>query len=284
LIGEGAHGKIEQAATKTIGFNGDQPSGATCLKFGELKVWLTHCEHREKRRSGNGVRNGVLVRLRLFNGRDHGEVKLGIIGSGKVGSALGIWAARRGAKVGFTSKHDGSARMAEARAGHGSQALEIGALVDVSEVILLTLPFSEIESALAPVRERLAGKILVDVTNPIAKDHRDLTVGHTDSGAERIARAFPMAQVVKAFNATFAEVYAAEKTELNGTKLTIFFAGDEGAAKVRVRELIELLGFDAVDAGPLSNSRFLEPLSLLNIHLGRVLGMGTDIGFSLARG
>jgi 8-hydroxy-5-deazaflavin:NADPH oxidoreductase len=219
----------------------------------------------------------------LFSAKDHGEVKLGIIGSGKVGSALGVWAVRRGAEVGFTSKHHSSARLAVTRAGHGSQALEIGALVEVSEVILLTLPFSEIESALAPVRERITGKILVDVTNPITKDHRDLTIGHTDSGAERIARAFPMARVVKAFNATFAEIYVAEKTELNGIKLTIFFAGDDSASKAQVRELIELLGFDAVDAGPLSNSRFLEPLSLLNIHLGRVLGMGDDIGFSLAR-
>ena len=92
-----------------------------------------------------------------------------------------------------------------------------------------------------------------------------------------------MAQVVKAFNATFAEIYAAEKTELNSKQLTIFFAGDERASKTSVRKLIELLGFDAVDAGPLSNSRFLEPLSLLNIHLGRVLGMSTEIGFSLAR-
>ncbi len=83
-----------------------------------------------------------------------------------------------------------------------------------------------------------------------------------------------MAQVVKAFNATFAEIYAAEKTELHGKQLTIFFAGDDGAAKARVRKLIELLGYDAVDAGRLSDSRFLEPLSLLNIHLGRVLGMG----------
>jgi predicted dinucleotide-binding enzyme len=210
-------------------------------------------------------------------------VKLGIIGSGKVGSALGAWAARRGVEVGFTSKHDSSAREAAERAGHGSQLLEIGALVDVSEIILLTLPFSEIESALAPVRDRLSGKTLVDVTNPITKDHRDLIIGHTDSGAEWIARAFPMAQVVKAFNATFAEIYAAEKTELHGKQLTIFYAGDDRASKANVRELIKLLGFDAVDAGPLSNSRFLEPLSLLNIHLGRVLGMGTEIGFSLAR-
>ncbi len=85
---------------------------------------------------------------RLLGGKEHSDVKLGIIGSGKVGSALGVWAARRGAEVDFTSKHESSARKAAEHAGHGSHSLEMGALVDVSETILLTLPFSEIDSAL----------------------------------------------------------------------------------------------------------------------------------------
>jgi hypothetical protein len=103
------------------------------------------------------------------------------------------------------------------------------------------------------------------------------------SGGEEIARQFPSATVVKAFNAIFAEVYAAQNTQIGGRAVTVFFAGDDPQAKAGVRELIMTLGFDAVDAGLLANARYLEPLSLLNIHLGKVLGFGTQIGFSLLR-
>lgn len=65
--------------------------------------------------------------------------------------------------------------------------------------------------------------------------------------------------------------------------MTIFYAGDDLPSKERVRSLITDLGFDAIDAGPLRSARYLEPLSLLNIHLGPVLGYGTRIGFSLLR-
>ena len=126
--------------------------------------------------------------------------------------------------------------------------------------------------------------LAVNVTNPITPDHRALTIGHTDSGGEEIARQFPSANVVKAFNAIFAEVYAAQNTQIGGRAVTVFFAGDDPQAKCwHVRELIMTLGFDAVDAGLLANARYLEPLSLLNIHLGKVLGFGTQIGFSLLR-
>lgn len=210
-------------------------------------------------------------------------MKLGIIGSGKVGGALGIWAAKEGFDVAFTSRTASHAQEAARKAGHGARALEPGQLVRESDVLLLTLPFTEVMKTLEPLREQLAGKTLVDVTNPITPDHRALTLGHTTSGAEEIARHFPQAKVVKAFNAVFAEVYAAQAARIDGRAVTIFVAGDDDSSKQQVRELITRLGFDAVDAGPLVSSRYLEPLSLLNIHLGRVLGFGTHIGVSLLR-
>jgi len=209
---------------------------------------------------------------------------IGIIGSGKVGSALGAWAAAYKFKVMFAARHYTSAHEAACNAGYMAQAADISTLVDNSDLLLLTLPFSEVENALAPVRDQLRSpKILVDVTTPLTEDHQHLKMGYTDSGAESIARLFPNIPVVKAFNATFAEIYAAKKALINGCRLTVFYAGDDTIAKEPVKHLIETLGFDAVDAGPLQNARLLEPLSLLNIHLGRVLGMGTSIGFSLAR-
>ena len=210
-------------------------------------------------------------------------MQIGIVGSGKVGRALGAWFAKAGYPTLFASRNEIHAMEAAQLAGYGAKSATITALVREADIILLTLPFGEIGNALETAHEQLAGKTLVDVTNPISSDHRSLTIGHLHSGAEEIARQFPAANVVKAFNAVFAEVYAAQTAQIDGRAVTIFFAGDSPRAKANVREIIAGLGFDAVDAGPLTNSRYLEPLSLLNIHLGRVLGFGTEIGFSLLR-
>jgi len=209
-----------------------------------------------------------------------------VIGCGKVGRALGGWLATRGHRVWFSSRNPESARSAAREAGDRAVASELAAAIDACELVLLTLPFEAAISALEPARGPLNGKVLIDVTNPITADHRALKIGHTTSGAEQIARAFPEARVVKAFNAVFAEVYAARTPELKFARqpISIFYAGDDASAKARVAGLIGSLGFDAVDSGPLENARYLEPLSLLNIHLGRVLGNGTAIGFALTRG
>jgi predicted dinucleotide-binding enzyme len=210
-------------------------------------------------------------------------MQIGIIGSGKVGRALGAWFAKTGFPPLFASRNQTHAMEAAQMAGYGAKIATTTTLVKECEVILLALPFDEIGNALEPAREHLAGKTLVDATNPISPDHRALVIGHMHSGAEEIASKFPTAKVVKAFNAVFAEVYAGQKAQIDGRAITIFFAGDNSHAKATVREMITKLGFDAVDAGPLANSRYLEPVSLLNIHLGRVLGFGTEMGFSLLR-
>ena len=211
-------------------------------------------------------------------------MNIGIVGSGKVGRALGTWAACLDNKVMFTSKTSAHAIEAAKQAGHNAEAVEFPQLIENSDLILLTLPYGEIKKALEPVREGLEGKILIDVSNPITPDHLDLTIGHRDSGAETIARENPRALIVKAFNAVFAEVYQSQKPQRDGHKISILYCGDDSKAKSRVRDLISQYGFDPVDAGPLKNARYLEPMSLMNIHLGRALGFGTNIGFALLRG
>jgi 8-hydroxy-5-deazaflavin:NADPH oxidoreductase len=160
-------------------------------------------------------------------------MNLGIIGSGKVGGALGAWAARVGFNVAFTSKTEAHAVRAAESAGHCARALDITTLIEASDLasdlLLLTLPFGEIKNALGSSVEHIHAETLVDVTNPITSDHRDLTIGHSDSGAEAIARHFPMSNVVKAFNAVFAEVYASQISQISGHAITIFYAGDESA-------------------------------------------------------
>jgi predicted dinucleotide-binding enzyme len=210
-------------------------------------------------------------------------MRLGIIGSGKAGSALGAWAAKSGYAVIFSARNEGHARDAAKHAGNGAKELPLRDLVEEAEMVLLTLPFAEVKKALTPVRQHLARKIVVDVTNPITPDHKSLLIGHTTSGAEEIAKLLDESYVVKAFNADFAEVYAGQDPRIDEQTITIFFAGYDTDAKNKVGELISRLGFDPVDTGPLQNPRYLEPLSLLNIHLGRVLGFGTHIAFALLR-
>jgi hypothetical protein len=210
-------------------------------------------------------------------------VNIGLIGSGKVGKALGAWIAKCGFPVAFASRKKEDARAAASAAAPRARALDIRSVVRESDLILLTLPYEEIVGALKPVEHGLEDKILVDVSNPVSKDRSSLIVGQSTAGAEEISSHFPMARTVKAFNTVFAEVYAKQQPQINDHPISIFFAGDDTDAKSSVRELIERMGFDAVDAGPLRNARCLEPLSLLNIQLGRKLGLGTNIGFRLLR-
>jgi hypothetical protein len=79
---------------------------------------------------------------------------------------------------------------------------------------------------------------------------------------------------VKAFNTIFAQVLG---TAPDRTRAQVLYAGDDAGAKAAVRALIESAGFEAVDAGPLTNARLLEPLGMLNIYLGYAAGRGTGI-------
>jgi 8-hydroxy-5-deazaflavin:NADPH oxidoreductase len=117
-----------------------------------------------------------------------------------------------------------------------------------------------------------AGKVIVDISNPITPDFKGLVVGHTTSAAEAIQALAPDAAVVKAFNTIFAQLLPAEARKTK--TLQIFVAGNDAGAKEAVSKLAKAIGFEPVDAGPLSNSRFLEPIGEMNIHFGFFLGRG----------
>lgn len=122
---------------------------------------------------------------------------------------------------------------------------------------------------------------MIDVTNALDAK-MSLALGFTTSGAEELQKKLPRARVVKAFNTQFAQHM--DSGRLGDQRLTVFVAGDDAAAKSDVTELASAIGFEAVDAGPLANARLLEPLGYLNIQLGYVLGLGTQIGLKLVRG
>ena len=123
----------------------------------------------------------------------------------------------------------------------------------------------------------LAGKTVIDITNPLTPDYMGLTLGHSTSAGEEIARAVPGAEVVKAFNTVFAQVLAEGADFGAGQKVTVFLASDSEPAKQTARALAESMGFNTQDAGGLKNARYLEPLAGLNIYFGYGAGLGTAI-------
>ena len=125
----------------------------------------------------------------------------------------------------------------------------------------------------------LEGKAIVDISNPITPDFRDLVVGHTTSAAEEIQALAAGAKVVKAFNTIFAKLLPAEARK--GKRLQTLVAADDAGAKAAVSKLAEAIGFEPVDAGPLSNARYLEPIGEMNIHFAFFLGWGPVRGARL---
>ena len=197
-----------------------------------------------------------------------------LIGSGNMGSGLAKQLAKAGHQVVILSRNTEQA--AELAKQTGSRLFEDGADQGASEVVLVATAYADAVGALRQVGD-LSGKIIIDITNPLTADYMGLTLGHSTSAAEEIAKVFPGANLVKAFNTLFAQVLQNGPDFGTGQLVPVFYAGDNAGAKDVVRTLIESTGFVAVDAGPLKNARYLESLAGLNIYFGYGAGQGTAI-------
>ena len=200
-------------------------------------------------------------------------MKVLVIGAGNMGSGFVKQFAAAGHQVTVTGRDASKAQSVAQQFGARAAAREGAA--KGQDVIVVATGYGDAVMALQGVGD-LAGKTVVDVTNPLSADYMSLTVGHTTSAAETIAAAVPGAHVVKAFNTVFAQVLGAGP-ELGGQKVQVFVASDDAPSKETVKALAQSIGFDAVDAGGLKNARYLEPLAGLNIYLGYGAGLGTSI-------
>ncbi len=189
-------------------------------------------------------------------------MNIAVIGKGNVGSALKSGLERAGHEVRTAGKNPSGVR-------------DVAAW---GEVIMVAVPFPAIDETIRELGDAVRGKVLVDVTNALTPDFQ-LALGFSTSGAEELQKKAPNAKVVKAFNTVFAQNMATG--QVKGEALTLFVAGDDAGAKEQVLALGKSVGFDPVDAGPLANARWLETLGYLNIQLGYMLKMGTQIGFKL---
>ena len=198
-----------------------------------------------------------------------------ILGVGNMGAALARRFTTAGHVVQLAATSFAKAEKVAASIA-GASAVDTGQGAAAADVILVATPYEQAASALAAVGP-LDDKVVIDITNPLTADYTGLTVGQSTSAAEELAKAFPTAHVVKAFNTLFAQVVSEGATFANGQTAPTFIASDSERAKSTARSLAESIGFDVIDAGPLRNARYLEPLAGLNIHFGYAAGQGTGI-------
>ena len=209
-------------------------------------------------------------------------MQIGIIGSGNVGGALGTRWARGGHQVIFGSRDPGAGDMKQllARAGSNARAATFQETAKAGEVLLLSIPWQAAQTVVQSLGD-LAGKTLIDATNPLLGDLSGLALGTNTSAAEQVAAWARGAKVVKAFNTIGSNIM--EKAAFGQDRPVLFYCGDDAGAKGRVKQLADELGFEPVDAGPLTQARVLEPFALLWISLAFKAGLGREMAFKLLR-
>ena len=210
-------------------------------------------------------------------------MKIAVIGAGNVGGTLGKLWAGKGHEVAFGVRNPQDGKLASLVKSIGGKvrAMNVADAAAFGEVVVLATPWPAAEAAIRSAGN-LAGKIVIDCTNPLAPDLSGLVIGTTSSAAEEVARWAAGAKVVKAFNTTGAGNFASPR--FGAENASMFIAGDDAAAKKVVSALASELGFDVVDAGPLIAARWLEPLAMLWIHLAYKQGLGpTSHAFKLLR-
>jgi 8-hydroxy-5-deazaflavin:NADPH oxidoreductase len=193
------------------------------------------------------------------------RVRIAVIGTGRMGTALARQLAAGGyeVRVGSRDPERGRQKAAESGAAFGGSYRTAAAN---AEVVILAVPFAaafESLTALGP----LDGVVVIDVTNPFADEARDPTA----SCAERIQAFVPEAHVVKAWNHLYSAVVR-RSPDFGGVAATVFVAGDDAESKALVAALATRLGYDPVDAGPIASARYLEPLAELMTTLDRLGG------------
>jgi predicted dinucleotide-binding enzyme len=207
-------------------------------------------------------------------------MKIAVIGAGNVGKALGLAWARRGHQVRFGVRNPAETQAQSLRSHVGDISVGTNTeAVQGSEVVVLCTPWSATQEAIASCGT-LAGKVLIDCTNPVQPDISGLALGFDTSGAEQVALWAPGAQVFKAMNQIGSN--RMDNPQFQAGTPVMFVCGD-GDKKPVVMGLVQELGFDTVDAGRLVIARLLEPYAMLWIHLALVQGLGRDIGFALLR-
>ncbi len=199
-----------------------------------------------------------------------------IIGPGKMGRAIGTRAVAGGHSVTFVGKTLESAKKAaEEIKATAQQDAKIStadlADVELGDVVVLALWYGSNIEVAKQLGAKLEGKTVVDIANPVNSTYDGLATAPNTSSAEDVAKAIaPGANVVKAFNTTYASTLLAG--QVGGKPLDVFIAGDDTDAKKKVAQLVKDGGMRPVDTGPLNRARQIEGMQLLHIVTQSTLG------------
>jgi predicted dinucleotide-binding enzyme len=198
---------------------------------------------------------------------------ISIIGLGNMAGVLAGRALAGGNAVEIIGRDRAKAEEVATALGGGATAGTFGT-APAGDLVILAVPNASAVPVVAQYGDALAGKVIIDITNPVNADATGLVTPDGTSAAQEIATAAPAsAHVVKAFNTVYGHVLAP------GRSLDVFFAGDDAAAKASVSAFIESLGLRPLDAGGLAMAHWLEGTGLLMISLAQH-GVG-DFNFSL---
>lgn len=191
-------------------------------------------------------------------------MRIGILGSGLMGSKLGTIFARAGHQVVFSYSHSEKKLQKLARdAGNNARAGTPADAARDADAVLLAVHWSRVDDVLKQAGD-LAGKVIVTCSLPMNEDDTGLVVAHTSSGAEELARKAPKARVVSAFGTVPSEVlFSVFEKRRRKTRPSLIYLGNDNKAKKIAEALISDAGFEPVDAGPLRMARFSEPFTLL---------------------
>ncbi|KQU68859.1 diguanylate cyclase [Phycicoccus sp. Root563] len=172
---------------------------------------------------------------------------LSIIGTGTMGQAIAAVAGRGGHTVQLLGQSDASTSI-------------------TGDIVVLAVPYPAVAAVIAERGESFAGKVVVDITNPLNFETFDsLTVAPDGSAAAEIAAALPQSHVLKAFNTNFAATLAGGT--VGDLPTTVLIAGDDADAKSTLAGIVTSGGLKAIDAGQLSRARELEAIGFLQITL-----------------
>ncbi len=207
------------------------------------------------------------------------NLRIGILGSGRMGAKLGnIWA-RAGHEIVFSyARNDSKLKRLARAAGKNARAGTPAEAAREADVLLLAVHWSRVDDVLEQAGD-LTGKVIITCSLPMNADDTDLVIAHSTSGAEELARRLPGAHVVAAFGTVPSEVlFGVYGARRRAKKPSLVYCADHARSKKTVAGLIRDVGFEPVDAGPLKIARYTEPFTLLVAQLA----YGGDTGPRLA--
>ncbi len=209
-------------------------------------------------------------------------MRLAVLGTGGVGGTLGVKWATAGHSVVFGSRDPASEKVQKLlQAGGANSCADLPhEAIAGADAILLAVPWPAIEQTLATLGD-LSGRLLIDCSNPLKSDFSGIEVPAAGSAAQQIAAWAPGAIVVKAFNS--AGVKTMRDPMFGTQKATMFYCGDDEAAKIILAQLITDIGFEPLDAGGLDMAGSIEALAMFYIHLAFKRGVGSNSAFGILR-